>query len=194
MKNIIILFILFFFAGCKNDKKSNTLNNAPSELKEKTDSNVPLETVKSFLHWYKANENKLYQFNTIDGGDGTNYSVNFGEVKKEIDFLNKSNLFSRRFIDNYENRYKEGDLYFKEHPQNDGPPYGFDYDFFFMTQDDYDTDLQNIDKIAFALNRQNDTLCYVVFHLKNCGMTYKYTLKKNQIWQIDNIENVTGKE
>ncbi|AQY20976.1 hypothetical protein [Riemerella anatipestifer] len=209
MKKIIYIFIFgqtLFTSGNEKQNKSQINTNVKDtivyESKQKNkepqivQNKSQIETIKSFLYWYKKNQEKLYQFNTIKGGafsqnnEQIGYYVDFDEVKKEINFLKESDLFSQNFLKEYEMTYNEGSQNFKKNPQNDGPPFGFDYDYFFLTQDDYEADLKQIEKINFKLNEVNEKLSFVSFNLKNCGMTYKYTLIKSNKWQIDKIENV----
>ncbi|AZA76365.1 hypothetical protein EG347_01895 [Chryseobacterium sp. G0186] len=203
-KLLLSSVVLILFTHCKKENPNNqpttqtTIkqnNTTPSIQKHQDHSQV--ETVKTFLKWYKENEDKIYSFNGIQGGalketdPVINYYVDFDEVKKEMKFLESSALFSQEFLSDYQKRYVEGNEYFKKNPANDGPPFGFDYDYFFMTQDDYQSDLKNIDAIEFTVKPINEQSCYVEFHLKNCGMTYRYTLTKNGKWKIDSIKNIS---
>ncbi|WP_160138304.1 hypothetical protein [Chryseobacterium sp. c4a] len=175
-------------------KQKSTIHSTP-----KLQDNTAIETVKSFVTWYRDHEDDLSHFNTIKGGsqDGNepaaDYAVDFNQVDKEITFLKSSYFLSEKFLSAYKQNYVEGDEYFKKNPANDGPPHGFDYDYFFKTQDDYQSDLQDIKSIQFTANQNNPQSCSVKFHLKNSGMTYQYTLSKNNRnqWQIDSIENIS---
>ncbi len=171
-------------------------NNTPKKVNPKNEVDTPMsDTVKSFLYWFKNNEKQLHQFTCINGGPfstgtaKTSYYVDFNEVKKEVELLNNSNLFTEQFIQNYELRYKKGSEYFKKHPQFVGPPANFDYEYFFLTQDDYSPDLEAIEKIRFSTKIIDEHTAIVFFHLENCGMNLKHTLIKNTQWQIDKIEN-----
>lgn len=201
---MLLSTVLMLFAHCKKEdtviktgvqdsiKPKNTVVSI-----QKIQDNSQIETVKTFLKWYKENEDKIYSFNSIKGGPQTendtpsNYSIDFDEVDKEIKFLENSDLFSQQFLSVYKKRYVDGNEYFKQNPANDGPPSGFDYDYFFMTQDDYQSDLKNIDTIQFTVKPINEQSCKVEFHLKNCGMTYRYTLTKGDQWKIESIKNIS---
>lgn len=192
----LILGFLFTEQSCeqKNTEKPTPLNNKKELNVVKIDSGI--QTVQAFLKWYNNNQDKLYQFQSIKGGvfsenqEADNYYVDFGEVDKEIKFLFDSQLFTQNFLDQYRQNYVQGEEHFKQVQQNDGPPFGFDYDYFFMTQDDYTSDLKNISKIKFNSVSKNDSTNYISFHLDTCGMTYRYILKKKYgHWKIDAIEN-----
>lgn len=200
-KILLLSAISLLSIHCKKEKASqhpmvrDSIQQPKTEvLNQKEDDHSQIETVKTFLKWYRDNEEKIYGFNSIKGGSQAedkspvNYHVDFNEVEKEMKFLKDSGLFSQNFLSTYRQRYVEGDEYFKQNPENDGPPHNFDYDYFFRTQDDYQSDLKNIDDISFILKPINAQKCQVEFHLKNSGMTYKYTLTKTDHWQIDVIE------
>ncbi|OCA72398.1 hypothetical protein BBI01_09745 [Chryseobacterium artocarpi] len=203
-KTLLLSTVCLLFLHCKKQEtlpkniiqdtiKQQNTNNSHQE----TQDNSQIETVKSFLKWYRDNEEKLYNFNTIKGGileeneAPENYYVDFDAVEKEIRFMERSNLFSQKFLSDYKQNYVKGDDHFKKDPANDGPPFGFDYDYFFKTQEDYQSDLKNIENIKFTVKQINSQQCFVEFHLKNCGMTYRYTLSKKNQWQIDSIENIS---
>lgn len=194
------------FIHCKKEdtpKPSNIQDTIKQQKKEvkvsKTDNNSQIGKVKSFLKWYRDHEDNLYSFNTIKGGPQNenetpvDYYVDFNQLEKEINFLQNSGLFSQKFLSVYKQNYVEGEEYFKKNPTDDGPPHGFDYDYFFRTQDDYQSDLKNIEAIQFTINQTDPKLSNVTFHLKNCGMTYQYTLIKDNTnqWLIDSIQNIS---
>ncbi|MCS4302813.1 hypothetical protein [Chryseobacterium sp. BIGb0232] len=194
------------FIHCKKENVSkpsveqDTITQQKREVvisKPKDDSQM--EKVKSFLKWYRDNEDNLYSFNTIKGGPQgenetqVNYYVDFNQAEKELTFLKSSGLFSQKFLSVYKQNYVQGEEYFKKNPTDDGPPHGFDYDYFFRTQDDYQSDLQNIEAIQFTVQQISPEQYVVKFHLKNCGMTFQYTLTKGNgdQWLIDSIENIS---
>lgn len=203
-KILLLSTVCLLFLHCKKEETlpkniiQDTIKQQNTNLShQETQNNSQIETIKSFLKWYRDNEEKLYNFNTIKGGileeneAPENYYVDFDAVEKEIRFMEKSNLFSQKFLSDYKQNYVKGDEHFKKDPANDGAPFGFDYDYFFKTQEDYQSDLKNIESIKFTVKKINDQQCFVEFHLKNCGMTYRYTLSKKNQWQIDSIENIS---
>lgn len=203
-KTLLLSTACLLFLHCKKEETTpqNIIQDTIKQQKtvishQKTQDHTQVETVKSFLKWYRDNEEKLYSFNTIKGGiseqneNPANYYVDFDAVEQEIQLIKSSNLFSQKFLSEYKQNYVQGDEHFKKDPVNDGPPFGFDYDYFFKTQEDYQSDLKNIDSIKFTVKSISDQECTVEFHLKNCGMTYKYTLSKKDHWQIDSIKNIS---
>ncbi|OCA78719.1 hypothetical protein BBH99_07555 [Chryseobacterium contaminans] len=204
-KPLLLSAACLLLIHCKKESTPNSIivqdtikQKSIGSVTEKNQDNTPIETVKTFLIWYRDNENNLSRFNTIKGGPQSeneppaNYSIDFEQVDKEISFLKNSNLLSEKFLATYRQNYMDGDEDFKKNPINDGPPQGFDYNYFFKTQDDYQSDLNQIEALNFTIKKVNSQLSHVDFHLKNCDMSYQYTLVKNNgdQWLIDSIENI----
>ncbi|AZA89190.1 hypothetical protein EG343_00345 [Chryseobacterium nakagawai] len=204
-KPLLLSAACLLWIHCKKEETTkpsmvhDTINQKNTErITSKLQDNSPIETVKLFVIWYRDHEDNLSHFNTIKGGPQENdlpadYAVDFDQVNKEISFLKSSTFLSEKFLAAYQQNYIEGNEYFKKNPANDGPPHGFDYDYFFKTQDDYQSDLRDIKAIPFTAKQATPQISYVEFHLKNSGMTYRYTLSKNKDnhWQIDSIENIS---
>lgn len=202
-KKILFLFLAFLFQGCLNKENKKIENNIVKSKKEsvliKDSDETQIKVVKNFMKWYIENMNILYQFNTIDGGpmsvkeneEAENYFVNFTEVEKYIVELKKSCFLSDNFLQEKRQTFIDGDKYFKENPENDGPPIGFDYDPFFLTQDVFEEDLPNIEKTKYTV-RQNDKFnSEVEFYLPIPDIKYRYTLKLiDSKWVIEKIESI----
>ncbi|MGG7438339.1 hypothetical protein ACQ7CU_09670 [Chryseobacterium arthrosphaerae] len=203
-KTCFALVIVTSFGQCKKESVSNniqtkdTVKQFHTEIKAiETQDESPAETVKTFLKWYRDHEQELDQFVTVKGGtiaetdEAANYEVDFDEVEKELKFLRNTGLFSSHFLSAYQQRYRDGDQYFRQNPASDGPPVNFDYNYFFLTQEDYQADLKNADGIKLTLKPANAQLCYVECHLEHCGMKLRYTLIKKDHWMINSIENIS---
>lgn len=200
-----LLFSILFLQSCQNKENKPLDNNSTIKVdsinKEPKNNAInnkeEVELVKNFMKWYIKNLDTLYKFNTIEGGmngeeneKAENYFVNFSEVEKYIAELKKSGFLTDDFLKNERQIFVEGDEYFKKNPENDGPPYGFDYDRFFYTQETFEEDLPNIDKTKYVVNQKDEFNSEVKFYLPICGINYKYSLKKiNTKWFIEKIES-----
>ncbi len=203
-KVIYILFSILFLQSCQNKEKSqqesNSFNKVDSGKKSdlSNDSNEQITLVKNFMKWYIKNMDMLGKFDVIGGGpmdakeneEPENYYVDFKEAEKYISELKKSGFLTDNILKNEKKSFLEAEKYYKENPENDGPPYGFDYDHFFLTQEAFEEDLLNIDKSKYAINQKDDFNSEVTFVLPISG-GYKYSLKKIGIkWFIEKIESV----
>ncbi|SHL67177.1 hypothetical protein [Flavobacterium chilense] len=208
MKKIIIYIstLVLFIQSCQNKDKSQLKNNpivkADSSKAKEVDPNISnkeqIELVKNFMKWYINNSNVLNNFDTIGGGpmdaqeneEAKNYYVDFSKVEKYIEELKKSGFLADVFLKNEKQIFIEGDKYFKKNPENDSPPFGFDYDRFFFTQESLEDVLPNIEKSKYLVNQKNDSISEVRFYLPMTGVNYKYTLKKiNARWVIEKIDS-----
>jgi hypothetical protein len=201
-KSILILFLIILLQSCSNKENGNSHRAASVSKKTndvEADSKAQIEVVKNFMKWYIQNMNRLYKFRTIDGGsmnakeneEAENYYVNFKEVEKYITELKKSGFLSDYFLQNKKQNFIDGEKYFKENPENDGPPFGFDYDPFFLTQDTFEEDLPNIERAKYKIRQIDNSNVEVEFYLSIPNINYKYSLKMiNSKWLIDKIESV----
>ncbi len=208
MKRIIICIpvLILFIQSCQNKDnsklKNNTIVKNDSINKEEINSDInakeQIELVKKFMKWYINNSNLLDKFDTIGGGamdvqgneEAKNYYVDFNEVEKYITELKKRGFLTAGFLNDEKQRFVEGDKYFKENPENDAPPIGFDYDRFFFTQESLEDILPDIEKSNYVVTQKNDFISEIRFYLPMTGVKYKYILKKiNARWFIDKIES-----
>ncbi|MFD1603326.1 hypothetical protein ACFSC2_11310, partial [Flavobacterium artemisiae] len=195
------LFSILFLQSCqnKNQSKSSPVAKVDSGKKPEisNDSNEQITLVKDFMKWYIKNMDMLSKFDAIGGGpadakeneEAENYYVDFKEAEKYISELKKSGFLTDNLLKNEEKLFLEADQYYKENPENDGPPYGFDYDHFFLTQEAFEEDLLNIDKSKYVVNQKDEFNSEVKFVLPISG-GYKYSLKKiGSKWFIEKIES-----
>jgi hypothetical protein len=208
VKRIIIYIpiLILFTQSCQNKDNGQLKNNSivksdsVKKVEVSSDANTKeqIELVKNFMKWYINNSNLLDKFDTIGGGamdvqgndEAKNYYVDFSEVEKYITELKKSDFLTAGFLNDEKQRFVEGDKYFKENPENDAPPIGFDYDRFFFTQESLEDVLPDIEKSNYAVTQKNDFISEVRFSLPMTGVKYKYTLKKTRAkWAIEKIDS-----
>ncbi|MBO9583082.1 MAG: hypothetical protein J7574_02860 [Flavobacterium sp.] len=203
-KVVYILFSILFLQSCQNKDKSQQENNSIDKIDShkrsdlSNDSKEQVALVKDFMKWYIKNMDILGEFDVIGGGPADlkeneeleNYYVNFKEAEKYISELKRSGFLTDNLLKKEEKSFLEADKYYKENPDNDSPPYGFDYDHFFLTQEAFEEDLLNIDKSKYFVNQKDDFNSEVKFVLPVSG-GYKYSLKKiGTKWFIEKIESI----
>lgn len=201
MKTRLLLLLLSCpLAGCKKAETPATpVQHAPTTtaVEAKAGTN-PVSVTQSFLIWYRDHYAKLNEFKTIRGGvdpdsgaDEGNYHVDFKEVDRYIAFLRGSGCLSERLLQGERQTFVEGEKHFLAEPENDGPPYGFDYDHFFLTQEAFEDDLADVGKIDFAVMPLGDGHTQVTFYLPLTNIRYAYYLRRiDGVWKIDRIAQV----
>jgi hypothetical protein len=183
LKTSILLLVLLFISAC-TQRNSNAIVLTGKEL--------PDSTILTFIKWYHQNENRLNKINFIPGGledTTTFYSIDSEKSEEYLSELSKSNCVSNKFISDLRNFFNQSDKYFKEHPQNDGPAYGFEADLIMKSQDYMDV-WENLDSMK-SIKRKiigNNAIVKVSFG-KFYRPTYNLTKLSNH-WLIDSIYNV----
>lgn len=170
-------------------KKDSTASLSPGQTAV---NEHPKKTIIDFLHWYKNNMTRLDSFslvNTAFGGDTTKfYSVNFEATEAYLAEFKKSGFVSDKYVQVMRGYFKKCDDYLKKHPENDGPPDGFEFDLVMWSQE-YDEDLANIDKSKVIDQTIADNKATVKLGFPTGGhLLYKLS-KQGDKWLIDRIEN-----
>lgn len=151
-----------------------------------------MQTAIKFIKYYEQSYSIPALFDPIKGGPDEedhhpkNYSVDFAEVDKEMSYFRKKGFFTEDFLRKYYDYYKKADENFKKNPMNDGPPQGFEADYFFRTQESFMEDLRGVNQLGFSSVSLNPTKLYLMFSLKCCG-NYVWTMKNENGWKIDDV-------
>lgn len=188
------IFILFIFSACSGFEKKDlydTLSSqpVPSSMLVNQRTIDPDSTGINFLKWYCDNEERLRQFYVVKGGlpdSTTNYYIDFITVERYIAELRASGFLSDAYLNDLMDYFKQCNLYLKKHPQNDGPPSGFEADLIMKSQDYADV-WSNIDhpKIISKTILQNKAVLDLQF-AKYYNIKYFLSRNRNE-WLIDSI-------
>ncbi len=121
MRNAAILIVLLV-VGCSGPRSRDAGNCS--------------KTVQRFFEWYDAN---YYAIDSIDlagvPGNDTCYRIRFGEVLKYLSCLQRSGLFSDKFIHDKTLFFQQLDLNFVRIRQKDGPAEGLEADLLLLSQE-----------------------------------------------------------
>lgn len=176
MKTKCLFFIIsgLFFVHCSNNQH---------ETSHKKDVS---QAIVDFLKWYKINSNKLSQIPLINADSF--YTVDFNNTNKYIATLKQSGFVSDAYTNSLNKYFKQCNENFIKHKQYEGPPMGLDCDLFMLSQD-YEEDLNKIDKIKFSINEISKDQASVIarFYYGN-KLTYHLS-RLNNNWLIDKIES-----
>ncbi|UMY64351.1 MULTISPECIES: hypothetical protein [unclassified Flavobacterium] len=200
MKVLTLLFLAFLIVGCKYDPTPTRTekSGAPIKAASATQGQDPVAVTKAFLVWYRDHMTQLNQIETIRGGidpngvpDEGNYHVDFKAVDQYIQLLRSSGCLSERLLQRERKTFEEGEKHFAAEPANDGPPYGFEYDHFFMTQEAFEDDLADVDAIDFTVLPMGEGHAHVTFYLPLADIRYAYYVRRiDAVWMIDTITRV----
>lgn len=194
--------LLLGMLGCASpqldtpDSPAQTATTPPAAAA--TPAADPAQAVRTFLGWYAARMDSpaLYEefVKHENGVDTLNYYVDSQATETWLTKLQATGMFSDAFLQGWRQHFREAAQELKRHPLNDGPPPGFDYDFFMLSQEPnlIATDLQagsfqTVNTGAgrarvLARGRKHEEGHYA-------GLDFVLSRTPDQRWQIDSISN-----
>ena len=182
MKNLIVLIFIFvsYDSGECARQKERQINTEIST----GDSISMVKTIKNFLNWYKANYIKAYAFRFTTSDANGNYIVDLNECEKYLQHLKSSKEISHTYLTEWRKYFKSRVQYFKDNPQNEGPPAGFDFDLVLFNQEP-DLILNAVDQLKFSIKERNKATA-VVEVSGEFVYEFELSLIKGK-WKIDYI-------
>lgn len=98
----------------------------------------PAQVAYGFFIWCKNNQAPLDSINIIgDTGKGTPkyYKVDIAATEKYLAVIDKSGLVSKAYLAKWQKYFRQQADSLRVHPQNDGPPNGFDFNLLTYSQE-----------------------------------------------------------
>jgi len=179
-----LLFLSFFENKCKATSDINFVD----ETLNTTDSQQARQTVLDFLTWYKKNISAINRFPLVNQKGEEPYSVNLKNGERYLGYLKKSNLLTDKYLDNWRQYFKERNEGFRQNPENEGPPTGFEYDLVLLSQD-VDMQLNSLSSLKINKITVLNNSAKVNFKLIE---EYQFELlRRNNRWMINNILNLS---
>ena len=180
----VLLFLSFFENKCKATSDINFVD----ETSNTTDSQQARQTVLDFLTWYKKNIAAINRFPLVNQKGEEPYSVNLKNGERYLGYLKKSNLLTDKYLDNWRQYFKERNEGFRQNPENEGPPTGFEYDLVLLSQD-VDMQLDSLSSLKIKKITVLNNSAKVKFKLIE---EYQFELlRRNNRWMINNILNLS---
>jgi len=210
---IFILFGCILLAACSNSKpndeqkKDAAVTQTPINATDSfmgNESNLPepakevIKVVKDFYVWYNTHFEEMNSYRLVSGCCDSSvkspqqYRVNFSGASKFFSKLSQTNAFSPGFIKAMNDSFKVYDAEMLKDKQAEGPPYGFESDFFIGGQETGEI-LPNIAKAKFSHIKISDDTTSITMTVPYTHYPSKYDVKlslvKNESrWLIDKIE------
>jgi hypothetical protein len=191
-----LLFILVSLASCSTGDAPKQLAApvASGNLSAVPAASSPEKTVREYLRWYSANYNKL-PTNFIlrpDGKDTTGYyAVDLQVTENWLVAVRNSGVLSDAYLQNWRTYFKQYADTLRLHPQNDGPPRGFEYDFLMLSQE-ADNKVAELQAGTFTTKLVSDTRATVAalgpqHEGWREGMTFTLSKSATGEWLIDTM-------
>lgn len=169
-----------------------------------------LETVLNFLKWYVRNRQAISEIESEmvnqfppnirlpDNPQKLPYSVNLAATERYLSYLKHSGTISDKYIQTWRTYFKKCDDYLKEHPQYDGAPEGFEFDFITFSQEYTGEDIIEHPTLILWEGLENSATVKIEFvehpttKTSSWGLTFKlsrYETPSGNQWLIDNIDH-----
>jgi len=152
------------------------------------DEELARQTVVSFLAWYKNHIQEANRIPLVNQTEGEPYSVNLENGERYLRYLKSSHLLTDAYLNNWITYFKERQEAFRQSPQSEGPPMGFDFDLVMLTQD-VDMQLAELETVKMDEVSVINDEAMLDFTLLD---SYKFRLvRQNRRWLINEIVNQT---
>lgn len=150
------------------------------------DAQQARQTVIRFLTWYKNHMQEANRFPLVNQAAGKPYSVNLKNGERYLAYLKSSHQLTDAYLNQWRTFFEERQAGFRQSPQSEGPPTGFDYDLVMLNQD--------VDRQFAALNSLKMGKVVVSNDKATVGFTlldtYEFRLvRQNGRWLINEILN-----
>ncbi|MPR37217.1 hypothetical protein GBK04_28745 [Cytophagaceae bacterium SJW1-29] len=151
-----------------------------------TDTRQARQTVVRFLTWYKNHIQEANRIPLVNQTAGKPYSVNLKNGERYLTYLKSSHRLTDAYLNQWRVFFRERQAGFRQSPQFEGPPTGFDYDLVMLTQD-VDTQLDSLKSLKMGKVTILGDQATVGFTLLD---VYEFRLvRQNRRWLIDEILN-----
>ena len=182
--NQTLLLTLIFLAASASSTFAVSANPNLLSTPQNRDSAAVIQPIKGFLRWYRANYNKANDFSWTITDQTGNYAVDHVACEQYLKYLQSSGYISNTYIKEWRKFFKSKAQYFKEFPQSEGPPYGFDLDLVLITQEP-ELILDHLDKLKFKIKSRTAKTA-IVEVVGEFSYEFELSLVQGK-WKIDYI-------
>ena len=135
MKYPYSIFLLIGFISCVEIVPCSATAERKYQITDREDSLNAVKTIKGFHKWFKMNYKKSSGFRLVGTDKLGYYFVDQKVCEKYLKHLKSSDFISDTYVHHWRKYFSEKEQHFKDNPQNEGPPEGFDYDLVSGTQE-----------------------------------------------------------
>lgn len=148
------------------------------------DTSLAINTISQFLKWYKINYSRIHATGLSYTNAGGNYEVDTSACHSYLNKLMSSGFFSHNYQKLWEDYFISKANWWKENPQNEGPPEGFDYDLVLLTQEP-ELFYNQPDALQYEVVEFSEQLAVIAVKA-DWTLYFEMTLEKGK-WKIDYI-------
>lgn len=183
----LIMFILFAVTwSCTTTTGSGSSVDQPEQNESQKVLNDTLligNRIRDFILWYRDNYKEVNDVKFVSPDEQGNYKVNLAECNKYLSKLSSSGFISRSYVETWSKYFESKEKDFKQFPQTEGPPEGFEFDLVFITQEPelVWNQIQHL-KLAITLPEEGKAIAST----NELGYDFEMSKEDGQ-WKIDYI-------
>ncbi len=190
MKSLLIALLLNGLNSVSTDRLTNVMAPTPSDTATRSDVSPDTrqvwQAVITFLTWYKDHMGEVSRFALVNQTPGKPYSMNLKNGERYLTYLKSSHRLTDAYLNQWRIYFKERQAGFRQSPQYEGPPTGFDYDLVMLNQD-VDMQLASLKILKMGRVVVSNDKATVGFTLQD---TYEFRLVRQKgRWLINKILN-----
>jgi hypothetical protein len=194
LKKLLILcpaaILLFSCGPSANSSLEVQHNDTLAPASDPQLGEQPVKTIIAFLEWYKgyhfSGKTPMVMDTAFVQGDTTRYyRVNFKGTEEYLGELKNSGFVSEEYLEGWRKDFRRSDEYMRTHPENDGPPNGFDYDLVTLSQEDIGLDSLERTKVGPITKEAGGVRVRLEFP-NYAALTYRLHQEGDR-WLIDKV-------
>lgn len=146
----IFLAMIFFLMGQLDMYGFHLKSGVILEPISIRDTSGMIQTVQSFLKWYKAHLNEKRNFKFLYRDDQNAFQVDTLQCRKYLRWLESSGYLSKSYFADWDKYFMSKAQYLRENPEKVEEPEGFEFDLVLITPEP-EQFLDRIPKLKFRL-------------------------------------------
>jgi len=194
MKYSVILLTLIGFAdlGCVQniDPTVELARDLQNTQETFSIDKEPVKSTINFLGWYQSKYDNVLSINLINSVQGDTtvyYTLNNDSTNKYLDLFEEGGFVTDQFLNGWRTKFLEMENHLNEDPQNDGPPFGLEYDWVLLTQELEETFIALKDPKVIRV-RQNGRHAFVDLNIM-MQLRFNMVFIEDR-WLVNGIENL----
>ena len=139
MKILLLSGLVCIIPSCNDSSRTNksgvTQPHSATDNGHSAEKELARQTVIGFLGWYRDHLQEVNRIPLVNQREGEPYSVNLKNAEQYLTLLKSSQGLTDAYLDEKRKYFKERQEDFRQRPQDEGPPIGFDIDLVTLNQD-----------------------------------------------------------
>lgn len=189
MRFLILVLFLHFTWSCttKSGATPAAEEQDPSERIQVLNDTIMIgNRIRDFIIWYRDHYKEVNDVKFVSPDEQGNYQVNPEECNKYLSRLNSSGFISKSYLEAWSKYFESKEKDFKQFPQSEGPPEGFEFDLVFITQEpELVWNQVQLLKLEISMTEEGKAIATT----NELGYDFEMSMEDGQ-WKIDYISTM----